>query len=71
MPVYESEELGIEIEIDHDKCVGAAVCVDVCPTAVFELNDDDKAEAPLVDECIECCACVENCPEMAITHSSC
>jgi NAD-dependent dihydropyrimidine dehydrogenase PreA subunit len=24
-----------------------------------------------IDECIECCACVENCPEGAIEHSSC
>ncbi|MEE8402463.1 MAG: 4Fe-4S binding protein [Candidatus Hydrothermarchaeaceae archaeon] len=64
---YESE---VTIKIDHDKCTGAGECVDVCPVEVFELVDG-KSTAPKVDECIECCACVESCPSNAIEHSSC
>lgn len=67
---YESESLGITIGIDHDKCIGAGECVDVCPTEVCELVDN-KSTAPNIDECIECCACMEVCPTQAIKHSSC
>ena len=67
---YESDALGITIEIDYDQCTGAGECVDVCPTEVFELVDG-KATAPNIDECIECCACVEACPTQAIKHTSC
>jgi len=44
--------------------------VDVCPAEVYELVDG-KSTAPRVADCIECCACVEACPEGAIEHSSC
>ncbi len=65
-----SEKLGVTIEVDYDKCQGHAECVDVCPTDVYELVEG-KAIAPRIDECIECCACVEACPVNAIRHSSC
>lgn len=65
---YESDD--ITIEIDLDKCVGSAECVDVCPVEVFELVDG-KATAPNVEECTECCLCVDSCPAGAITHGSC
>ena len=32
----------------------------MCPTEVYELVDG-KSTAPNIDECIECCACVEAC----------
>lgn len=67
---WEGTDNDVTIEVDYDKCEGAAECVDVCPVGVYELVDD-KATAPNIDECIECCACVEACPTGAITHSSC
>jgi len=67
---WKSEELGITIEVDYDKCAGHAECVDVCPTDVYELKDG-KAAVLNIDECIECCSCVELCPADAIKHSSC
>jgi NAD-dependent dihydropyrimidine dehydrogenase PreA subunit len=67
---YKNADGNIRIEIDYDKCTGAAVCVDVCPSAVFELVKG-KATAPNIDACVECCACVQNCPEGAIKHSAC
>jgi NAD-dependent dihydropyrimidine dehydrogenase PreA subunit len=65
-----SDELDITIEIDHDKCDAHAKCLSVCPSEVFELVDE-KSTAPNIDQCIECCACVEACPANAIIHSTC
>jgi NAD-dependent dihydropyrimidine dehydrogenase PreA subunit len=67
---YESETLGITIKVNYDLCTGAAECVEVCPTDVYELVDE-KATAPNIEECTECCLCVDACPEKAIKHSSC
>lgn len=52
-------------KVDEELCTGCGTCIAVCPTEVFELNDDlSKVVKP--DECIECEACIENCPEDAI-----
>ncbi|MFP4170116.1 MAG: ferredoxin family protein [Methanomassiliicoccales archaeon] len=67
---WSSEELGLDIEIDYDLCVGHGDCVEECPTDVYELQDG-KAVVVDIDECIECCVCVDACPEGAIKHSSC
>ena len=67
---YTSEALGCTIKINYDLCNGAAECVEVCPTDVYELVGD-KATAPNIDECTECCLCVDACPQDAIKHSSC
>ncbi len=67
---WKSESLGIEIQIDHDKCEGCEQCVQVCPVGVFEMVEG-KSTAPNIDQCIQCCACVNACPTNAITHSSC
>lgn len=59
------------IKIDHDLCVGSGECIEVWPVDVYELNDDQKSEAIRVDDCTECCLCVESCPTGAIEHTSC
>jgi len=68
--VWEGKENDITIKIDWELCNGDSECVDVCPTEVYELNDEGKAEAGSVDECIDCYACEDVCPEDAIWHSS-
>ena len=70
MTIKEFESDDWTIKIDHEKCTGAAVCVEVCPSSVFEIKDG-KSYAVNVDDCIECCACVSDCPEGAIFHTSC
>ena len=52
--------------VDEDKCVGCELCVDVCPTEVFEMNDG-KASPVNAEECLGCESCIEVCEESAIT----
>ena len=67
MKVWKSDTLGLTIEIDYEKCKGHGNCVTECPAEVFDL-EDDKATCPGIDDCIECCACVEACPEGALNY---
>jgi len=56
-----------DITIDLNKCNGDGICVDTCPVNVYELDEKaGKAKVINLDECIECLACQENCPEEAI-----
>jgi NAD-dependent dihydropyrimidine dehydrogenase PreA subunit len=56
----------VTVTVDKDKCDGDAVCVDICPMNVYDMVDD-KAEPTRSDECIMCMACVNACPNQAIT----
>ena len=67
---YVSKALGVTIEVDQELCEGLKDCVDVCPVNVYDLIDG-KAVPTRIDECIECCQCVDSCPKNAIKHSSC
>ena len=50
----------------EDKCVGCEECVDVCPTEVFEM-ENEKSVPVNAEECLGCESCVEVCEEGAIT----
>ncbi|MEJ2248819.1 MAG: ferredoxin family protein [Candidatus Lokiarchaeota archaeon] len=59
------------VEVDLDKCIGAADCVDVCPVECYELDENGKVNAEMIGECIDCMACEGVCPTDAILkHSS-
>lgn len=60
----------VTIKVDYDKCKGHGDCVDQCPGEVYELKNG-KAEPVDINDCVECCTCVQVCPEEAIEHSSC
>ena len=61
------------IVVDWNRCSGAGTCVDVCPAAVFELQDlmahpETLKSVPVkMEECNLCMKCVPVCVEQAIT----
>ncbi len=69
MPEWHSDVNDVTLRIDFDKCNGAEECTQICPVGVYEMNDDGKAEARNVEDCIECSACQDVCPVAAIWHS--
>jgi NAD-dependent dihydropyrimidine dehydrogenase PreA subunit len=64
-----------KVVVDNQKCAGEATCVNVCPVAVFEMQnlpeypDAPKSVPVRASDCIQCLACVASCPENAITVS--
>jgi len=55
-----------QVEVDPEKCVGDAACVEVCPVDVFEL-EDGRAHPVNADECLGCQSCIEVCEFEAVT----
>jgi len=56
----------VTLEYDSAKCRGCEMCVEVCPHGVFVMDGDGKARLTDRDLCIECGACMRNCPFDAI-----
>jgi NAD-dependent dihydropyrimidine dehydrogenase PreA subunit len=54
------------VTVDKNLCDGCGVCVDICPMNVYDMVDD-KSEPTRSDDCILCMACVNACPNAAIT----
>jgi NAD-dependent dihydropyrimidine dehydrogenase PreA subunit len=52
--------------LDVQKCIGCGLCTEVCPHAVFEM-DQNKARIVDFNACMECGACVTNCPVGAVS----
>lgn len=52
--------------VDADKCVGCGECIDVCPSDVYELQDE-KSVPVNAEECLGCESCIEVCEQGAIT----
>jgi len=61
----------VSVKVDNSKCNGDSVCVDICPVAVFEIQDKGSEGKKSVvvnnDACIVCRACEVQCPTQAIT----
>jgi NAD-dependent dihydropyrimidine dehydrogenase PreA subunit len=61
------------IVVDWNRCSGKGTCVDVCPAAVFELQElmvhpETLKSVPVkMEECVLCMKCVPVCLEQAIT----
>jgi NAD-dependent dihydropyrimidine dehydrogenase PreA subunit len=53
------------LQLDRSICVGCGICTEVCPHAVFAVQDG-RAVVVDSDGCMECGACALNCPVTAI-----
>jgi len=59
----------LEIAVHEQSCRGCELCIDICPTKVFEL--DPEKRVCLVrhsEDCMACLSCAYLCPSGAITH---
>lgn len=59
----------VTLKYNIDKCTGCGICVDVCPHAVFRM-ENRKAVITDRDLCMECGACEKNCPFSALSVRS-
>jgi formate hydrogenlyase subunit 6/NADH:ubiquinone oxidoreductase subunit I/flavodoxin len=50
----------------NDKCIGCALCSDICPNNVIKIVDG-KAKFTNIDDCVLCFRCVNFCPRGAVT----
>jgi NAD-dependent dihydropyrimidine dehydrogenase PreA subunit len=69
-PLYKSglhEDRLLTVALDADRCEGRAICREVCPKYRFELNSKThKASIISENECVQCGACIVQCPEDAL-----
>jgi nitroreductase/NAD-dependent dihydropyrimidine dehydrogenase PreA subunit len=56
-------------EVITKKCTGCGLCLEVCPSFVFEMMDN-KAQVARGDWCIGCGQCGAVCPEEVILHEA-
>jgi NAD-dependent dihydropyrimidine dehydrogenase PreA subunit len=57
---------GETLALEEETCIGCGACVDVCPRAVFRL-EEGKARIASKAACMECGACARNCPVGALS----
>ncbi len=56
------------IQLDEERCDGCALCYEVCPKGVYEIDFiRRKARIVQVNECVNCGACVRQCPQRCLT----
>jgi NAD-dependent dihydropyrimidine dehydrogenase PreA subunit len=51
--------------VDQEKCNGCRNCVEICPSEVYQI-EEDKSNPIHPEDCIECLACVNQCPTESI-----
>lgn len=69
-PLYKSNlHHQVKITLDVDRCRGAEFCEIVCPKNCFVITDR-KASIPDEDICVQCGACIVQCPFDALYFTS-
>ena len=62
--------MSLEITVHEQSCRGCELCIDICPTKVFELDPQKRlCVVKQADDCIACLSCAYICPSNAITHT--
>jgi NAD-dependent dihydropyrimidine dehydrogenase PreA subunit len=73
-PIYKSglhEERLLKIHLDEKKCKGAGFCIKVCPRSCYEFDKKNNiARIKRADKCVQCGACIVQCPFDAIYFKS-
>lgn len=65
------EDRLLAIALDEEPCKGAAFCEQVCPKEVFEMDHGRRlATLSKPDECVQCGACIVQCPFDALHFRS-
>ena len=55
------------IIIDEEKCIGCGICIGYCNVDAIAMNEEKGVvEVVVLEDCIECHSCQQNCPEGAI-----
>ena len=55
-----------QIDVDEEKCIGCGECVEVCPSDVYEIQDE-KSVVVNEEECVGCESCLDVFEQEAIT----
>jgi NAD-dependent dihydropyrimidine dehydrogenase PreA subunit len=73
-PTYKSglhEDRLLAIELDAERCKGAGFCEQTCPKDVFEMDTERRlVHLPRAEQCVQCGACVVQCPFDALYFRS-
>jgi len=73
-PIYKSglhEDRLLHVSLDVDKCRGAGLCEQVCPRDCYEVDRNrNSATMPRADRCVQCGACIVQCPFDALCFES-
>jgi len=73
-PVYKSsllEDRLLKVVLDKERCRGAGFCEQVCPRNCYEVNNTShKATMPGAERCVQCGACIIQCPFDALSFKS-
>ena len=69
-PIFKSDTHGdkvFTIKVDSEKCKGTEICLSVCPRNCFEMSEErDLAIFKREQDCVQCSACIVQCPFDAI-----
>ncbi|MFQ5889709.1 MAG: HgcAB-like fusion protein [Gemmatimonadota bacterium] len=73
-PVFKSglhADRRLRIALAAERCRGVGCCEEVCPTDVFEVDRErDVATLPGIERCVQCGACIVQCPFDALFFRS-
>lgn len=62
--------MSLEIAVHEQSCRGCELCIDICPTKVFDLDAEKRlCVVKHAEDCIACLSCAYICPSNAISHT--
>jgi ferredoxin len=65
------EDRQLKVVLDRGRCTGVGYCQEVCPRDCYEVNrDKHSASMPGAERCVQCGACIVQCPNDALHFES-